>query len=68
MALKEFLSARKIPYDARDVAGDESARKELVEHYGRLATPTVVMGGRVFVGFHNNRSEIEKIIAAMNTE
>jgi len=62
--LKEFLSSRKIDFLAKDIANDESARKELVERYHRLATPTIVIGKRVFVGFRENRTEIDKMLSS----
>jgi glutaredoxin len=42
------------------VATDSSAREELVKRYGRMATPTIVIGDRIFLGFRDNREEIEK--------
>ncbi len=33
-----------------------------MEKYGRMATPTLAIGGRVFLGFKQNREEIEKIV------
>ncbi len=48
---------------AKDIANDEAARKELVEKYWRLATPTIVIDGNVFVGFRGNRAEIEKMLS-----
>jgi len=44
------------------VGTDSHARDELVAKYGRMATPTLVVGERVFLGFRQNREEIEKII------
>jgi len=49
---------------AKDIAHDESARKELAEKYHRLATPTIVIGKRVFVGFRENKAEMEKILSS----
>jgi len=53
-----------VSFQVRDVVNDESARKELVEKYRRPATPTIVIEGKVFVGFKDNRAEIEKLLAA----
>lgn len=41
---------------------DRAAREELVERHGRLATPTLVVGEKLFLGFKQNREEIERII------
>jgi hypothetical protein len=39
-----------------------SAREELVNRHGRMATPTLSIGDKVFLGFRENRAEIEKIL------
>ncbi len=51
----------------RDVSADEAARTELLERHGRLATPTIVIDGKVFVGFKDNRQEIERALAGSLT-
>ena len=61
--MKEFLSSGKIDFLAKDIAADEAARKELIERYHRLATPTIVIGKRVFVGFIEHKTEIEKLLS-----
>jgi hypothetical protein len=35
-----------------------------VEKYWKLATPTIVIGEKVFAGFSNNRAEIEKLLSS----
>jgi hypothetical protein len=44
---------------------DREARQELVEKYGRLATPVLVAGEKMFLGFRQNRDEIEKLISTI---
>lgn len=46
----------------KDIATDRTAREELASKHGRLATPTLVIDGRVFLGFRQNREEIEKLV------
>ncbi len=46
----------------RDVSADAAARTELLERYGRIATPLLVVGERTFLGFRQNREEIERAI------
>ncbi len=46
----------------KNVGTDKSAREELASKHGRLATPTLVIDGRVFLGFKQNREEIEKLV------
>jgi len=41
---------------------EAAVREELAAKYGRLATPTLVIGDKIFLGFKQNREEIEKII------
>lgn len=41
---------------------DREAREELITRHGRMATPTLVIGDRVFVGFRDNRQEIEDVL------
>ena len=61
-ALKDFLSARGVLFIDKNIAEDKSAREELANKYGRLATPTIVIGEKVFLGFEENRQEIEKLL------
>ncbi|RMG02715.1 MAG: glutaredoxin family protein [Nitrospirae bacterium] len=58
--MKGYLSERGIKYEAYDVSADARAREELQNRYGRLATPTIVIGDEVFVGFRENRDKIEE--------
>jgi hypothetical protein len=44
---------------------DEEARKQLAEKYGRLATPVLVVGEKMFLGFRQNRDEIEELISTI---
>ena len=53
---------------AKDIKKDIDARKELVEKYGRMATPTLVINGKVILGFRQNQDEIEKEIAMLKGE
>ncbi|HHN65971.1 MAG TPA: glutaredoxin family protein [Nitrospirae bacterium] len=60
-ALKEYLRAKGIKFTDRDIM-DERWRNELEQKYGRLATPTIVIGSRVFVGFRENLKDIEEAL------
>ncbi|MEC4676029.1 MAG: glutaredoxin domain-containing protein [Nitrospirota bacterium] len=60
--MKDFLSAKGMAFTGRDVAGDPSAGEELVSRYGRMATPTIIIGDKIFLGFQDNRAEIEKAL------
>jgi glutaredoxin len=60
-ALKDFLSARGVLFIDKNIE-DKFAREELANKYGRLATPTIVIGEKVFLGFSENRQAIEKLL------
>jgi glutaredoxin len=52
-----------VSFIVKDIANDEAARKELVEKYWRLATPTIVIDGKVLVGFRDNRAKLEELLS-----
>ncbi len=52
----------------RDVSADAGARAELIQRYGRIATPLLVVGERTFLGFRQNREEIERAIDDVGDE
>jgi hypothetical protein len=47
--------------DVRDVA-DPTVADELQKKYGRMATPTIIIGKQKYLGFAQNRAEIERAI------
>lgn len=46
----------------RNIVDDEQACAFMKEAYGRVAAPAVVVGGRLFWGFHANRAEIAELL------
>ncbi|MGH7319406.1 MAG: glutaredoxin family protein [Candidatus Rokuibacteriota bacterium] len=54
--MKEFLSARHVPYIDRDVSTDPVAESELAA-LGYMTTPVVKIDGEVIVGFNRKRLE-----------
>jgi len=44
---------------------DKEVRDEMIEKFGRMATPLAVIAERKFWGFTQNRTEIEKVIRDM---
>jgi glutaredoxin len=54
-----------VEFIAKDIKNDIDARKELVEKYGRMATPTLVINGKVILGFRQNQDVIEREIAIL---
>ena len=55
-AAKQFLTARNIPFEYRDVKADSGALRELVKLNSR-STPTIVVGDQVLIGFDPARLE-----------
>lgn len=55
-AAKQFLTARNIPFEYKDVQADPAALRELVKLNSR-STPTIVVGEEVMIGFDPDRLE-----------
>lgn len=55
-AAKQFLIARNIPFEYKDVKADTGALRELARLNSR-STPTIVVGEEVMVGFDPERLE-----------
>jgi len=55
-AAKQFLAARNIPFEYKDVQADPAALRELVKLNSR-STPTIVVGEEVMIGFDPDRLE-----------
>jgi glutaredoxin len=53
--VKEFLSAHGVDFSARDVAHDPEALADLQATTGRQATPVIMIGDEVVVGFDRGR-------------
>ena len=49
--IKEFFARHAIVYEELDVSEDYDARDDLWEVHGSQNTPTVVIDGKVFIGF-----------------
>jgi hypothetical protein len=50
------------------VTTGEKHMKELTETIGRTATPTIVIGHEVLLGFAANRARIEELLGQESTE
>ena len=57
-----FFAQEGIEYDERDVTTNEKYMQELTETIGRFATPTIVIGDEVLLGFAANRARIEELL------
>ncbi len=56
---KRFFAEHEISYTEKDVTTDPQAMEELKALAGRFITPTLVVDGRVFIGFGVNFSAIQ---------
>jgi glutaredoxin-like YruB-family protein len=55
-AAKQFLKARQIAFEYKDVQADPTALQELMDLNSR-STPTIVVGSEVMIGFDPERLE-----------
>ena len=53
--MKEFLSAHGVDFSALDVAQDPKALADLHAVTGRQATPVIMVGDEVVIGFDRGR-------------
>lgn len=60
---REYLSSRGVQFTEKNVRASNDAVRELVEQYKSNATPTLVAGGRVVIGFDPARYD-EALAAA----
>lgn len=59
----EGVSSRHgIAYTEHNVAEDTDALQRLRQLTGRNIVPTLLIGGKVFIGFADNRQEIERLL------
>lgn len=59
-AAKQFLLARNVPFEYKDVKADSGALRELAR-LNSSSTPTIVVGDEVMIGFDPER--LEKLLA-----
>lgn len=59
-AVKEFLSHHEVPFTSRVIDEDPAALNELVEKTGKRATPVILVGDEVVVGF--DRAKLQSIL------
>lgn len=61
-AAKRFFSQNGVEFEDKNVE-EPKFRDELVEKYGRMATPTIIIDHEVILGFGINK---EKIVNKLN--
>ncbi len=50
------------------MTADEKAMEELTQVIGRFATPSIVIGDEVLLGFAANRARIQALVAELSTD
>jgi len=56
-AAKRFFTLHDVEMKLKDVS-EEAVRREMEGTFGRVATPAIVVGKRVFWGFEENEQDI----------
>ncbi len=59
-AAKELLSQKGIAFEEKNIRENEQAMKELTEEYNSRSTPTILVDGKVVIGF--DKEELERIL------
>lgn len=54
---KEFLKEKGVDFEELDVAGDDDARKEMVQKSGQMGVPVVQIKDELIVGFDKDAIE-----------
>lgn len=57
--MKEFLTAKGVPFTIRDIAEDEKAMEELAQ-LGINSVPVIQVNGEIVVGF--DRTRLQKVL------
>ncbi|HEY0786360.1 MAG TPA: glutaredoxin domain-containing protein [Acidobacteriaceae bacterium] len=60
-AAKNYLKAKQVPFEYKDVQADPQALRELMDLNSR-STPTLVVGSEVMIGFDPER--LDALLAA----
>lgn len=59
--MKEFLTAKGVPFTNKNIADDENAMEELQERVPGAATvPVIIVGDQVIMGF--DRTKLQKAL------
>ncbi len=60
MRAKEFLKEHKIKFESIDVSKDANAAHEMVKKSGQTGVPVIEAGGKIIVGF--DEEKLRKIL------
>lgn len=57
---REFLSSKGVEFEAVDVTSDPAAIDEMIQLSGAMATPVIIIGEQVIVGW--DRGKVERAL------
>ena len=55
--VKDFLSAKGVPFTEINVAGNQEAAQEMIRKSGQMGVPVTDVDGRIIVGFDRDALE-----------
>jgi glutaredoxin len=58
---KSFFAENGIDVIVKDIANEE-IRGEMKEKFNRVMVPVIMIKGKAFIGFNDNKTEIKKIL------
>jgi glutaredoxin-like YruB-family protein len=59
---KQYFSSKGLSYEELDVSQNKQALAEMVKLSGQMGVPTIVINGKIIVGFEKTR--IEELLKA----
>lgn len=54
---KQYFSSKGLSYEDFDVSQNKQALSEMVKLSGQMGVPTIIIDGKIIVGFDKNRIE-----------
>jgi glutaredoxin 3 len=61
--VKDYLKAKEIEFEEKDVSKDREAAREMVEKSGQMGVPQIDINGKIIVGF--DRDAIDEELSKM---
>jgi len=58
---KSFFAKGGIDVKVKDIENEE-IREEMKKKFNRVMVPVIIIRGKVFIGFNDNKVEIQKIL------
>jgi glutaredoxin 3 len=61
--VKDYLKAKEIEFEEKDVSKDREAAREMIEKSGQMGVPQIDINGKIIVGF--DRDAIDEELSKM---